>query len=95
MIYVKVGNSTEVKSFDGEFTIGTHAECGLMITGDPYVSVRHARMYPLNRHWWAEDMGSTNGTYLHYGTTRVNHMLLLRKGDKIRIGHTVLTVVPE
>jgi pSer/pThr/pTyr-binding forkhead associated (FHA) protein len=38
-----------------------------------------------------EDLGSTNGTYLN--GRRILAAQRLRKGDKIRIGRTTLTVI--
>ena len=40
--------------------------------------------------WYAEDLGSTNGTWLN--GLRIYAPQPLKKGDKIRIGHTVMTV---
>jgi len=41
--------------------------------------------------WYVDDLGSTNGTVLN--GRRIRGSQLLRKRDKIRIGHTVITVV--
>lgn len=44
--------------------------------------------------WTVEDLGSTNGTSIGTEGEQVWGARLLRKGDRVRIGHTVLTVVP-
>jgi pSer/pThr/pTyr-binding forkhead associated (FHA) protein len=59
---------------------------------DSYVSPLHARFWREDGRWHIEDLGSTNGT-------RVNGLRIwgprsLGKGDKIYVGHTMLTVVP-
>jgi len=41
--------------------------------------------------WYVEDLGSTNGTWLN--GRRIFSAQRLKKGDKIRIGRTVITVV--
>ena len=41
--------------------------------------------------WYVEDLGSTNGTWLN--GRRIHTTQLLRRGDKIRVGHTVMTVI--
>jgi pSer/pThr/pTyr-binding forkhead associated (FHA) protein len=77
------------RSFTGDFTAGRRA--GLEIP-DQYASPVHARFRQEAAGWFVEDMGSTNGTWLNgarvYGPQR------LARGDKIRIGRTMLTVVP-
>jgi pSer/pThr/pTyr-binding forkhead associated (FHA) protein len=60
---------------------------------DSCASPLHARFWrDEDGRWLVEDMGSTNGT-------RVNGLRIwgprsLGKGDKIYVGHTMLTVVP-
>ena len=46
-----------------------------------------------------QDLGSINGTWFHQGGEldlrhRIYGPVLLARGDKIRIGRTILTVVP-
>lgn len=40
--------------------------------------------------WYVQDLGSTNGTSLN--GLRIHANQLLRKGDKVTIGHTVMVV---
>lgn len=78
------------------FTIG-RAGAG-QITGpilavdDEYVSPFHVAVHPWGGGWVAEDLGSTNGSWLN--GQRFYGPVPLAKGDKLRIGRTVLTVVP-
>jgi pSer/pThr/pTyr-binding forkhead associated (FHA) protein len=76
------------QSFDADFTVGRQGE--LVIT-DEFASGRHARFRLVRGLWYVQDLGSTNGTSLN--GLRIHANQLLRKGDKIRIGQTVMVVV--
>jgi pSer/pThr/pTyr-binding forkhead associated (FHA) protein len=76
-------------TFDAEFTVGR--EGGLVID-DEFASNRHARFQVARGRWYVEDLNSTNGTWLN--GRRIQAAQWLKKGDKIRIGHTVMTVEP-
>jgi hypothetical protein len=56
-----------------------------------FASSHHARFQATRGLWYVEDLASTNGTWLN--GRRIHAAQLLNKGDKIKIGHTVLTVV--
>jgi len=83
--------------FTEAFTVG---RCGSprmicpLAVDDKFVSSPHARFFPEGGEWHVEDLGSTNGTYVNGGWERIQQRHQLAKGDKIRIGRTVLTVVP-
>ncbi len=55
---------------------------------DPEVSRRHASVEPADGLYWLRDLGSTNGTGLN--GSPVTEPELLRDGDRIRIGGTVI-----
>ncbi len=80
----KSGKSFELK---GELTIGRADKCHIIID-DNYVSQAHARIYPNNGTFFVEDLGSTNGTYLN--RKRITTPSELQRGDKLKIGKTVL-----
>lgn len=73
-------------------------ECDVALTGDEWVSLRHARIFFHNEKWWLEDLESTNGTYLivdertplRRGTTR--HPA---SGDEILVGGYKIRVIEE
>jgi pSer/pThr/pTyr-binding forkhead associated (FHA) protein len=74
-------------SFHSEFTAG---RLGNLAIGDEFASGHHARFYVGHGLWFIEDLGSTNGTFLN--GRRFHGPQRLKKGDKIRIGHSILIV---
>jgi pSer/pThr/pTyr-binding forkhead associated (FHA) protein len=77
------------RSYDlrDEQTVGRAAGCQITLD-DTYVSQLHARVFTKDGAWYVEDLGSTNGTYLN--TKRVSGALALKRGDRIKIGATVM-----
>jgi len=75
-------------SFHSGFTAGRQ---GTLVINDISASGHHARFTAAHGFWYVEDLGSVNGTWLN--GRRIHASLRLKKGDKIRIGHTVMTVV--
>lgn len=72
-----------------ELLIGRDPACEIALD-DEAVSARHARLSYHHGQWWAEDLGSTNGT-------RLNQMPLaiptvLTTGDQVECGHTAIIV---
>jgi pSer/pThr/pTyr-binding forkhead associated (FHA) protein len=74
--------------FHTDFTVGRR---GNLAISDEFASGHHARFQVAHGLWFVEDLGSTNGTWLN--GHRFQAAQRLKKGDKIRIGHTVMTVV--
>jgi pSer/pThr/pTyr-binding forkhead associated (FHA) protein len=70
-----------------EQTLGRAAGCQITLD-DTYVSQLHARVFTKDGAWYVEDLGSTNGTYLN--TKRVSGALALKRGDRLKIGATVM-----
>ncbi len=75
-------------NFHTEFTAGRQ---GALVIGDEFASNHHARFTTAHGLWYVEDLGSTNGTWLN--RRRIHAAQRLKKGDKIWIGHTTLTVL--
>src|SRR3954453_18586438 len=67
--------------------IGRAPESTLVLEDD-YASARHARIYPQDGEWFAEDLGSTNGTFI--GPNRLTQPTRLEAGVPVRVGRTVL-----
>jgi pSer/pThr/pTyr-binding forkhead associated (FHA) protein len=74
-------------ALDDEASIGRAAGCQITLD-DTYVSQLHARVFTKDGSWYVEDLGSTNGTYLN--TKRVSTTLAVKRGDRIKIGATVM-----
>ena len=73
-----------------EVTVGRAPGCGVPIDYDAYSSNLHARLFRLDGDLWAEDLGSTNGTWVN--TVRIGERTKLRKGDLLQVGGTVFEV---
>jgi pSer/pThr/pTyr-binding forkhead associated (FHA) protein len=75
-------------TFHSEFTVGRQ---GNLPISDDFASGHHARFRVAHGLWFIEDLSSTNGTWLNgrrfYAPQR------LKKGDKIKIGRTVILVL--
>ena len=70
-----------------ELTIGRAAACTLTLD-DTYVSQQHARIVRRDGHHLVDDLGSTNGTYVN--RERIVAPVVLKPGDRVQIGSTVL-----
>jgi pSer/pThr/pTyr-binding forkhead associated (FHA) protein len=70
-----------------EITIGRTDACTVTIPDDSFVSQLHARVYVIEGAAVAEDLGSTNGTYLN--GKRLTAPMQLVKGDRLQVGNTI------
>jgi pSer/pThr/pTyr-binding forkhead associated (FHA) protein len=78
---------TSVPLHESGLLVGRNPECSLVLTDD-YASGRHLRIYPGSDAWYADDLGSTNGTLVN--GERIGTGARLDPGAQIRIGQTVL-----
>ncbi|QCP49817.1 FHA domain-containing protein [Trinickia violacea] len=67
--------------------VGSDEKCELAVTGDDYVSRRHATIRYEAGGLYLADLSSTNGTFLN-GTRVSQTPSMLVAGDDIRFGHT-------
>jgi hypothetical protein len=74
-----------------EVTVGRAAGCTVTLD-DHYVSQVHARFSRRDGDVFVEDLGSTNGTYVN--GEKLTGSALVKRGDQVRIGSTVLEVHP-
>ncbi|MCU1488714.1 MAG: hypothetical protein JWM85_119 [Acidimicrobiaceae bacterium] len=74
-----------------EITMGRSPGCTVPLEDDTYASSLHARVFARDGEAWLEDLGSTNGT--HVNDRRIGAPVRLRRGDRVRVGGTVLEVV--
>ena len=75
-------------TFHAGFTAG---RLGALVISDDFASTQHARFQAAHGLWYVEDLDSKNGTWLN--GRRIHAPQRLKKGDKIKIGHTVVTVI--
>jgi hypothetical protein len=73
-----------------EVTVGRAPGCGVPIEYDSYASNLHARLFRLDGNLWAEDLGSTNGTWVN--AVRISERTKLAKGDLLQVGGTVFEI---
>jgi len=85
-LLVQAGDQRQ--TFHSDFIAGRQ---GALAVSDDYASNHHARFQLAHGLWYVNDLGSTNGTWLN--GRRIHAPQPLKKGDKIKIGHTVVTVV--
>jgi pSer/pThr/pTyr-binding forkhead associated (FHA) protein len=85
-LVVQAGDQTHV--FHTDFTAGRQ---GTLPLSDEHASGHHALFQFAHSFWYVQDLNSTNGTWLN--GRRIFAAQRLKKGDKIRIGRTVVTVV--
>ena len=74
-------------ALDEEITLGRASGCQVPLD-DAYASQVHARVFERDGHWYVEDLGSTNGTYLN--RRRVAGPMVIKRHDRLQIGNTVL-----
>jgi len=74
--------------FHTDFTAGRQ---GTLPIKDEHASGQHCLFQSAHGLWYVEDLGSTNGTFVN--NRRVITAQRVKRGDKVRIGHTTLTVV--
>lgn len=81
------GAGTAVRLTNETVTLGRGPECDLTID-DEYISTRHAVFRQHEGLWYAEDLGSTNGTFVD--SARIHGPTEVRIGSLVRLGKTTL-----
>ena len=73
-------------------SIGREAPCELVITDDPDLSRRHARIFWNGSSWMLEDLGSSNGTFIgeFQAAHRLSEPAAIKDGHIFRVGLTRL-----
>jgi pSer/pThr/pTyr-binding forkhead associated (FHA) protein len=73
-----------------EVTVGRSPGCAVPLEDDAFSSAVHARVFRRDGELWLEDLGSRNGTFLN--DERVVGPARLQRGDRVKVGSTVLEV---
>lgn len=81
-------DGTQVCAPRAVLSMGRAGENDLVLALDPSVSARHARIVREGEHFWLEDVGSRNGTFL--GDQLVAERVLIGPGTTFRVGRTQL-----
>ena len=79
----------EIPLEGAQITLGRAPDSTIVIDDD-YASSRHARIYESEGAWVAEDLGSTNGTWID--RTRLTTPTVLPIGAPLRVGRTTLVI---
>ena len=82
----------EAYVLDKETTIGRKNGNDIVIK-EPYISNDHVKLYIKEEGVFIEDMDSANGTYLN--EDRILDMVMLRNGDRIKIGQVEFLYVAQ
>lgn len=72
-----------------EIIIGRDPACDFPLD-DETISVRHCKLSYRNKNWWAEDLNSTNGSYLN--DSPLHTATILTDGDLLQLGFVNLHV---
>ena len=74
-----------------EIIIGRDPACNFPLD-DVTISARHCKLSFHHNQWWAEDLGSTNGSYLN--DTLIETAVVLADGDDLQLGqiHTSIQI---
>jgi pSer/pThr/pTyr-binding forkhead associated (FHA) protein len=75
------------------FRIGADPDNDLVITGDSYVSGRHACLRYENGSVVLADQNSHNGTFLNGNRLR-DVSMAVKSGDRVKIGNSTFEIVP-
>ncbi|HHX50542.1 MAG TPA: FHA domain-containing protein [Clostridia bacterium] len=78
-----------VFTLDGRTMIGRDDDNHIVLL-DPYVSSRHALIWRKGDNYCLQDLSSTNGVFLN--EKRIGEPVVLKPGDVIRLGGTLLVV---
>jgi pSer/pThr/pTyr-binding forkhead associated (FHA) protein len=80
------GPGDDIAVTEGVITIGRRPENTVVLSGDAYVSGRHAEIVTDSTGTYIVDVGSTNGTVVNGTKIAANQRLLLSEGDEVHIG---------
>ncbi len=84
IIRAEIENEIIEKQFNiPEIIIGRDPACDFPLQ-DETISHRHCKLYFHQKQWWAEDLDSTNGSYLN--DTLMESPIILTDGDTLRLG---------
>jgi len=75
---------------DDSIVIGRGENCNIIVN-DPSVSRNHLRIFKKDKLFYAEDLGSTNRTYVN--EDEISGIKKLENGDRVKIGNTIFKFI--
>lgn len=81
----------EMEMREEGLVIGRDSCCDLKLS-DEFVSARHCKVFFKNEHFYIEDLGSTNGTFIDGTEVASSTSMPIAPGQSIQIGVSVLKI---
>jgi len=72
-----------------EVILGRDPSCDLVLDNNK-ISLRHSRLTYHDKHWWVEDLDSTNGSFLN--NVPIDTPTIITNGDQLKLGHVQITI---
>ena len=72
-----------------ELILGRDPTCDFTLD-EHTISLRHCKLTYHHSQWWAEDLGSTNGSFLN--GVLIDQAVILTNGDLLRIGNIEISI---
>jgi len=89
-LLAQIGPEQLVKQFlSKDIVIGRDPNCDFPLPDDA-ISLRHCKLVYKEKQWWAEDLSSTNGTYLN--DALIEAPIILMDGDRLQVGHVKISL---
>lgn len=89
-LYVELNGERLDKAITSqEVIIGRDPACDVFINNET-ISLRHCKLYYHHKHWWVEDLLSTNGSYLN--EIRIETPVILTSGDSLQLGAVNISI---
>ena len=90
ILTAEINGERNVKYFTiPEFVIGRDPSIAYPLEHET-ISSRHCKIFYLNKQWWAEDLQSTNGSFLN--EIMIETPIVLTAGDILRLGRINLSI---
>ena len=72
-----------------EIILGRDPDCDFSIS-DETISLRHCGLTYHHQQWWANDLNSTNGSYIN--DNLIDSPVIITEGDQLRLGKVVISI---
>lgn len=72
-----------------EIILGRDPSCDLTLDNST-ISLRHSRITFHDKHWWVEDLDSTNGSFLN--NISIDTPTVITSGDQLKLGRVLINI---